>query len=124
MLNFSSILLFSENPTALVEFYKKVFEKEPDWFGGDFSAFQVGTGSIVIGPHEKVKGPNSNPERIMFNLETEDILGEFDRIKGLGTKVIADPYHPKEEENDEEGKIGTFEDPDGNFFQLMTPWKP
>ena len=31
MLNFSSILVFSEHPEKLNEFYKKVFQKDPDW---------------------------------------------------------------------------------------------
>lgn len=121
MLNFNSILVFSEDPKKLSEFYKKIFEKDPEWNEGGYSAFQVGSGFITVGPHDKVKGKAANPERIMFNLETDDVQGEFDRIKGLGAEVIAEPYGPEEEP---EGKIATFADPDGNYFQLMTPFKP
>jgi len=120
MLNFRSMLVFSENPGALVEFYKKVFQTDPNWEGGDFKGFKVGSGEIAFGPHGKVKGKTTNPERIMFNLETEDVKGEFERIKGLGATVIAAPYQPEEEKD---VWVSTFSDPDGNFFQIMSVWK-
>ncbi|MBI2033095.1 MAG: hypothetical protein HYT10_01370 [Candidatus Levybacteria bacterium] len=120
MLNFNSLVLFSEKPEALVNFYSKVFEKKPDWSGGDFHGFTVGSGSLVIGPHDKVHGKSHNPERIQFNFETEDVQGEFERVKGLGSAVIADPYHPGEEP---EIWLATLADPDGNYFQLMSPMK-
>ena len=43
---------------------------------------------------------------------------EFDRIKKLGAEVISEPYKMGE------GNfwIATLADPDGNYFQLMTPW--
>ena len=121
MLNFNSILIFSENPGELASFYEKVFDKSPDWDDQGYKGFTLGAASITIGPHDKVKGKTPNPERIMFNLETEDVKGEFARIKELGAEVIAEPYGMEEGGND---SIATFADPDGNFFQLMTPMKP
>ncbi|OGG16728.1 hypothetical protein A3D77_04800 [Candidatus Gottesmanbacteria bacterium RIFCSPHIGHO2_02_FULL_39_11] len=75
-------------------------------------------GYVTIGPHDKVKGKSVHPERLQFNFETKEVEKEFERIKTLGTAVIAKPYHPMEEEN---GTIATFADPDGNYFQLVTP---
>jgi predicted enzyme related to lactoylglutathione lyase len=121
MLNFSSILVFSENPSELAAFYQKVFQKEPDWNDGGYTGFVVGGAAITIGPHDKVTGKSQNPERIMFNFETDDVEGEFDRIKELGAEVVAAPYGFEEEGG---GKIATLADPDGNYFQLMTPMKP
>lgn len=118
MLDFNSILIFSEHPQELVSFYKKVLSMEPGWEGGDFVGFKVGNGYITIGPHDKVKGKNSNPERLQFNLETTEVEKEFERIKKLGTTVIAKPYHPGE---DSKAMLATFADPDGNYFQLVTP---
>ena len=92
MLNFNSIIIFSENPATLSEFYRKIFNKNPDMDDSTYSGFLVGNSFISFGPHNKVKGKNSNPERIMFNFETEDVKGEFERIKDLGTTVIAEPY--------------------------------
>jgi predicted enzyme related to lactoylglutathione lyase len=45
-------------------------------------------------------------------------LGEFDRIKGLGATVEHEPYQPGD---GDEMWLATFEDPDGNFFQLASP---
>lgn len=121
MLNFNSILVFSEKPEKLSEFYKKVFERSPDMTGGEYFGFLVGSGFITFGPHDKVKGKSKNPERIMFNLETRDVEKEFDRVSKIdGTKVIAGPYAPGE---DQHMLIATFADPDGNIFQIQTPWE-
>ena len=56
----------------------------------------------------------------MFNLETRDVKGEFDRIRKLGAVAIAEPYNPAE---DPKAIVATFADPDNNFFQLVTPWE-
>lgn len=120
MLDFGSILIFSEDPKKLADFYGKVFEKDPEWDQGGYFGFMVGNRTITIGPHDKVKGMSKNPERIMINFETGDVRGEFARIKDSGAKVIAKPYSMSED--DEDGMlIATFADPDGNFFQLMSP---
>ena len=120
MLHYNSILLFSANPRKLAEFYGKIFRKKPDWSEGGFYGFKTGKGFITIGPHDKVRGKNTTPERMMFNLETEDVTREFARIKRIGAKVIAEPYHPMEVET---MTIATFADPDNNYFQLVTPWE-
>lgn len=119
MLKFNSLLLFSENPKELAEFYKKVFEKDPDWDEGGYSGFTLGQGMFMVGPHDKVHGKNTNPERALVNFETEDVKGDFERIKKIdGAKVIAEPYAPGEAE---EMLLATFADPDGNYFQLASP---
>ena len=118
MLNFNSILLSSENPKKLAEFYSKVLGKKPDMDDNGYTGFLVGKCFLSIGPHDKVHGKNQNPERILFNFETEDVKGEFKRVKDLGAKVVAEPYSMGE------GYwIATLADPDGNYFQFVTPWK-
>ena len=118
MLNLNSLLLFSEAPKKLVDFYRQVLAREPKWQEEEFSGFEVGACALVIGPHSEVHGRNKNPERTMFNFETNDVKGEFERMKGQGAKVIAEPYHM----GDDQGHlIATLADPDGNYFQLMSP---
>jgi len=114
------LIIFSEKHKDLIKFYKDVLQKESAWSGGDFSGFEVGDGKLIIGPHDKVKGKNMNPERLVFNFETPDVEKEFARIKSLGAKVVAEPYHPEE---DRESTIATLTDPDGNYFQLATPMR-
>ncbi|MGH7245465.1 MAG: VOC family protein [Candidatus Levyibacteriota bacterium] len=120
MLNFNSVLLFSENPKDLAAFYEKVFQTKPGWTNGDYTGFQVGASHFMVGPHDKVKGKSQMPERVLFNFETEDVEKEFERIKELGATVVAEPYHPGE---DPKGTIATLADLDGNYFQLVTPMK-
>ena len=120
MLNFNSILLFSKNPKILVEFYKKVFGADPVWSEEDFVGFQVGSGMFTVGPHDKVHGKNPNPERALFNFETNDVAGEFRRVKDLGAHVVQEPYQPSESPD---MWVATFNDPDNNYFQLMSPMK-
>jgi predicted enzyme related to lactoylglutathione lyase len=120
MLSLNSLLLFSEAPKKLVDFYRQVLAREPKMQEEEYSGFEVGASALVIGPHSKVHGQSKNPERIMFNFETNDVQGEFKRMKGLGAKVIAEPYHPAD---DQDMWIATLADPDGNYFQLISPMK-
>ena len=120
MLNLNSLLVFSEDPKNLSEFYKKVLEKKPDMEFEGYYGYSAGSTFITFGPHDKIKGESKQPERIMINFETKDVKGEFERIKGLGATVIKEPYQMGEGDS---GWIATFADPDGNYFQLMTPWE-
>ena len=120
MLNLNSVLVFSTKPKELAKFYQKVLKVKPDWSGGDFVGFKVGNGYLTIGPHSKVKGKTKEPYRIMLNFETRQVQSHFKRLKKMKVKVIKAPYHPDEEEG---MLIATLADPDGNIFQLMSPWK-
>jgi len=118
MLNLTTVMVGSEDPKQLGEFYKGVLG-DPTWDEGGYTGWQAGDGMLMIGPHSEVKGSNGEPGRIILNFETPDFRKEFDRIKGLGARVKAEPYQPGEEAGD--FWLATFEDPDGNFFQLATP---
>lgn len=120
MLKLDGLLLSSENPQILCDFYQKVLEKEPEWTGGEFKGWQVGESYLTIGPHSDVKGRNADAPRIMFFLTTDDVEGEYKRILELGAKSIAKPYHPEEASD---MWLATLEDPDGNYFQLSSPMK-
>lgn len=115
----NSILLFSENPKTLQEFYKKVLNMDFDYQNGDYADFNTGGSYLEIGPHDKVHGKSNNPERLLLNFHVDNVKAEFERIKNLGVKVIQEVYVPKE---DTRLEIATFEDPDGNYFQIMTDW--
>lgn len=102
----------------MIEFYTNVFGKKADWAEGDWAGFQVGSGFFSVGPHDKVHGVSKEPARILFNFETTDVSREFDRIQKFGATVVAKPY---EMEGMKGMWIATFADPDGNYFQLMSP---
>jgi len=110
------------HPKWLADFYTKVLGKpNPDWSdeGNGWFGWQAGDGGLAIGPHSEVKGTNPQPGCIMLNFTTTDVRKEFERIKGLGAEVTAEPYEPGG------GMLMcTFADPDGNYFQQATPWEP
>jgi predicted enzyme related to lactoylglutathione lyase len=116
----SGVMIGSEQPKVLGEFYTKVLG-EPGFQQDDWYGFHVDGGNLMVGSHSEVKGSNKNPERIMFNFETDEVVKEFERIKGLGGTVVAEPYHPSKD--DDTIWLATLADPDGNYFQLATPWK-
>jgi predicted enzyme related to lactoylglutathione lyase len=118
-MDFNSILIGSEDPQRLVEYYTKVLG-EPT-FSGDYTGWQIGSGFITVGPHSEVKGRNSAPGRLIWNIESKDVAGDFARMKAAGARVIAEPYSF---EGAPGSSIATFADPDDNYFQLMTPMGP
>lgn len=119
-MNFNSLLIGSEDPDRLVAFYRKLFG-EPAYSDGGYTGWLLGTGSLSIGPHSEVKGRNASPGRLIWNIETTDVKGEAERFKAAGATVIAEPYSF---EGYPDSWIATFEDPDGNYFQLATPMEP
>lgn len=119
MLKMTSVMLGSEDPQALSRFYADILGA-PTWQDQVFTGWQLGDAGLMVGPHSEVKGRNEMPGRIMWNLETPDVKAEFERIKSLGAAVVQEPYRPGEPEN-ESFWMATFEDPDGNYFQLASP---
>ncbi len=117
-MNLNSILIGSEDPKRLAEYYSKLFG-EPGWDDGGYTGWQIGSGWMTIGPHDQVRGPNTEPGRLIWNIESPDVKGEFDRMVAAGATVVAEPYDVGGD--DMEGRICTFVDPDGNYFQLMSP---
>ena len=123
-LNLNSVMLGSKDPKKLAGFYGKVLgSPNPEWSdeANGWFGFQVGGGSLAIGPHSDVRGRSQEPARIILNFETADVKGEFERVKAAGAQVVAEPYEP-------DGGGGmllcTFADPDGNYFQFAPPWNP
>jgi predicted enzyme related to lactoylglutathione lyase len=116
-MNLNSIMIGSEDPRRLTDYYARLFGK-PAWEDDDFMGWQIGTGFVSVGPHDQVKGKNAQPGRVMWNIETSDVKGEFERLKAAGGTVVQEPYQP---EGAPEMWVATFSDPDENYFQLMSP---
>jgi len=117
MLNLNSIIVSTKQPGPLAAFYEKVLgqpaamiDKEHGFWG-----WQVGSSFLSVLDHSEMIGRTKDPGRLMFNFETAQVKEEFERIKALGAVVIREPYELQG------GWIATFADPDGNYFQLMSP---
>ncbi len=117
MLNLNSVMIGTKQPKVLAAFYEKVLGQPAGMVDEEFGFFgwQVGAVYLSILDHSEMGGQTKDPGRIMINFETQDVKGEFDRIKALGGVVIKEPYDM------EGGWIATIADPDGNYFQLVTP---
>jgi predicted enzyme related to lactoylglutathione lyase len=122
--NFKNILIGSENPQALVDYYTRLLGK-PGMEEGGYAGWQIGTGFISVGPHTEVTGKNTQPGRLLWNIESSDVRGDFDRFVAAGATVVREPYRPEGmPEGSPEVWIATFSDPDNNYFQLQSPWEP
>lgn len=102
---------------VLAGFYEKVLGKPADYVDdkNGFYGWQVGSSYLSLLDHSEMHGKTKDPGRIMLNFETNQIKEEFARIKALGAGVVREPYQM------DSGWIATLSDPDGNYFQLVTP---
>ena len=119
-MNFNSILIGSADPKRLVDYYTKLFG-EPGMADGAYTGWPLGSGFVTVGPHDEVTGKNAQPGRLIWNIETPDVKGEFDRMKAAGAIVVREPYSF---EGYPDSLIATLADPDDNYFQLMSPMSP
>ncbi|HLE49466.1 MAG TPA: VOC family protein [Patescibacteria group bacterium] len=116
-----SIGLFSENAKKLKDFYvekvglKVSMEGEMGENNDVLYGFDIGEKeNFFIMSHSEVKGKNKNPERYLINFEVDDIDKEVEKLKSNDVKQIQEKYHVEGY-----GYISTFEDSDGNYFQLV-----
>ncbi len=117
MLNLNSLMIGTMQPKALVSFYSGVIGKAPDMVddASGFSGWQVGNSYFGVLQHSEMTGKTKDPGRVLINFETPQVKEEFDRIKGLGAVVVREPSQMGN------GWLATLADPDGNYFQLVTP---
>ncbi len=117
MLNFNSIMLGTMQTKAMVSFYEGVIGRPADMVDGEngFYGWQVGNSYFSVLQHSQMAGRTKDPGRVLINFETTQVKDEFERIKALGAEVIREPYQMGS------GWLATLADPDGNYFQLVTP---
>lgn len=119
-MDFNSILIGSDDPQRLVEYYTRLFGA-PAMSDGGYTSWRIGSGLVSIGAHDQVHGKNSAPGRIIWNIEAGDVKAEFERMKAAGAIVVREPYGF---EGYPDMFVATLADPDDNYFQLMTPMGP
>ncbi len=117
-MNLNSVLIGSEDPRRLADYYTKLFGA-PAWDQDGYIGWQIGAGAVTVGPHDQVHGKNASPGRVIWNIECEDVQANFERMQGAGATVVREPYNPGGDGPG--GLIATLSDPDDNYFQLMSP---
>ncbi len=117
MLNLNSVMIGTKQPLALAAFYEKLLEKPADMVDQEngFWGWQAGGAFLSILDHSEMGGNTKDPGRVIFNFESPQVKEEFERIKAFGGTVIKEPYEMGG------GWIATLADPDGNYFQLVSP---
>jgi len=117
MLNLNSVMIGTKQLKVLADFYEKVLGKPAEMVDAEngFYGWQAGSAYFSILDHSEMGGKTRDPGRVMLNFETTEVKEEFERIKALGATVIRAPYEMGG------GWIATLADPDGNYFQLVTP---
>ena len=117
MLNLNSVMLGTKQPKELANFYEKVIGQPADMVDSEngFYGWQVGSAYLSVLEHSEMGGNAKDPGRVMLNFETSQVTEEFERITALGGVAIKAPYEMGG------GWIATLADPDGNYFQLVSP---
>ena len=116
-LSLNNVMIGSAQPEVMGEFYTQVFDRPSDMKDEGWYGWRVGASWLSIGQHSEVKDQAKEPQRVILNFETPQVQEEFERVKAAGAKVVKEPYELQ-------GMwIATFADPDGNYFQLMSPWE-
>ncbi len=111
---FAGVILWTDNLEAMTDFYRDTLGLTPHSVRPYFVAFKLGGLRLSIGEHSDVTGRTREPHRVMVNLETDDIKGDFERLHSQGVRFIRTP-----EREHWGGWVATFEDPDGNMLQLL-----
>ena len=117
MLNLNSVMIGTKQLKTLAGFYEKVFGKPAEMIDNEngFFGWQVGSSYFSVLEHSEMGGNAKDPGRVIINFETTEVKEEFERIRSAGAQVIREPYEMGG------GWIATLADPEGNYFQLVTP---
>lgn len=112
-----NINITSDQPDVLKAFYKDVVGLEVNPAVG---GFMVGSGGamLLIDGHSDTHGKAKEPQRVLINFMVNNIDTEQAALAARGVKFLRD--HGREEWG---GIISTFQDPDGNYLQLIE-YKP
>ena len=103
----------SPDPERLIGFYRDTVQLEPEGQMGP-GAFKAGEAVFIIDGHSNVSGNANLPERVLIDFMVDDLEAEHARLAAAGV-----PVRRKMGREEWGGVISTFEDPDGNYFQLM-----
>jgi len=112
-----SVTIYSADAKELADFYKEKVGLEVTMEaemgeGMDVFEFGLGEGILRIIGDPKIGG--SGDGRVIFNFEVDDIEKEDERLLKAKVKKTGDIHHVEGY-----GYAATFEDLDGNYFQLV-----
>ncbi|MBY6368689.1 VOC family protein [Rhodococcoides corynebacterioides] len=109
----NSMLLSSENPDALAEWYGAVFNAPVYREMSPYAVVDLDGFFVMFDRRDDVTGPNRDGARAILNVEPDDPAAVAARIDELGGTWVS-PL-----ENRDGHLFATAQDPDGNWIQLI-----
>jgi uncharacterized glyoxalase superfamily protein PhnB len=106
-----SMLLGTTRPAELRAWYAKALAPGSTGEG----AIDLGGFLLVIDGRDDVETKNNEPGRTIINFDVDDFAAAEAQLNAAGVEWIS----VADREN---GKFGTFTDPDGNYLQIIE-WK-
>jgi extradiol dioxygenase family protein len=104
-----SIVLGTTRPAVLRDWYRKALAPRHEGDGPiDFGGFL-----LVIDQRDDVDAKNNEPGRMILNFHVDD----FDAVEAQLQAAGVDWITPVADRPS--GRFGTFEDPDGNYLQII-----
>jgi predicted enzyme related to lactoylglutathione lyase len=113
---FAGTSIWSEDLHNLLPFYRDVLGLKVIHESTGFVVLgeaQADAATLGLGTHSEVHGRNADPARHMIGLESDDLIGDWERLKDAGVEFIEDPT-----EYGGDMSIATLKDPEGNLVQL------
>jgi lactoylglutathione lyase len=113
----NSVVIWTEDVKKLADFYRDTLGLKVSDAGDEFAMFDLAGGpQLALGLHSEVKGKSKEPDRVMVNLDVDDIQADYERLKAKGVQFVRPP---SPEPADQGMIIATLQDPDGNTLQLF-----
>lgn len=103
----------SEKPEALFAFYRDIVGLPERHDMGEATLDMAGA-ALSFDGHSAVRGRAQEPARMLLDFHVDDLAAEQERLLAAGVPCLR-----KEGTEYWGGLISTFEDPDGNYFQLI-----
>ena len=112
---FSGASVWSSDLNNLLPFYRDTLGLTVQFESPEFIVFGSGGPTMGLGTHSEVKGKAGDPYRHMVGLDSDDLDGDYERLKKAGVDFIEAPT------NYGGLRIATLRDPEGNIIQLFQP---
>tara|TARA_B100001029_G_scaffold148672_1_gene130006 strand:+ start:1537 stop:1896 length:360 start_codon:yes stop_codon:yes gene_type:complete len=108
------IIIWTEKLENLLDFYEFIFNTKVTKKKETSAYFLKDNFKFYIAEHSEVSGKSKDPNRVILNLETEDIEAEYKRLTHKNINFVRPPELEKWG-----GKVATFEDPENNRINLI-----
>lgn len=106
--------IWSADLNNLLPFYRDTLGLKPSIEGTGFVVLgDLNGATLGLGTHSEVRGKNAEPARHMIAFETDDVHAEYQRLKDKGVEFVEEPTAF------EHVTVATFEDPEGNYVQIL-----